>query len=90
MAHLKKLFHSDRSVFEEVHENSKDVWKWEMYRLVSEYDKWPGLAPPFVILEDIFKFFKGIWKVTCRRKKEDCELTYSIYIEYGADGMNRF
>ena len=59
------------SVFEEVHENSKDVWKWEMYRLVAEYDKWPGLAPPFVILEDIFKCFKSIWKVTCRRRKED-------------------
>lgn len=27
------------SVFEEVHENSNDVWKWEMYRLVEEYDK---------------------------------------------------
>jgi hypothetical protein len=32
-----------------------------------------GLAPPFVILEDIFKFFKGIWKITCRTKKEDCK-----------------
>ena len=68
------LFVKCRSVFEEVHENSKDVWKWEMYRLVSEYDKWPGLAPPFVILEDIFKCFKGIWKATCRRKKEDREI----------------
>jgi len=43
-----------------------------MYRLVTEYDKWPGLAPPFVIIEDIFTFFKSIWKATCRKKKEDC------------------
>ena len=37
-------------VFEEVHQNSKEVWKWEMYRLVEEYDQKPGLAPPFVII----------------------------------------
>ena len=34
------------SVFEEVNENSKEVWKWEMFRLVEEYDQKPGLAPP--------------------------------------------
>ena len=61
------------SVFEEVQENAKDVWKWEMYRLVEEYDQKPGLAPPLVILEDLWKMLKGIWKVTCRRTKEDLE-----------------
>ena len=69
--HHQKYFH--RSVFEEVHENSNEVWKWEMYRLVEEYDKRPGLAPPFVILEDLYKMLKGIWKKTCRRKTENCK-----------------
>ena len=61
-------------MFEEVHENSNDVWKWEMYRLVEEYDKRPGLAPPLVIVEDFFKLLKWIWKRTCRKKKENREL----------------
>lgn len=42
-------------------------------RLASEYDTKPGLAPPLVIIEDIWKLFKAIWKKTCRRKKEDLE-----------------
>ena len=42
-------------------------------RLASEYDTKPGLAPPLVIIEDVWKLFKAIWKKTCRRKKEDLE-----------------
>ncbi len=53
-------------MFEDVYENSNLVWKWEMYRLVEEYDKRPGLSPPFVIIEDIYKVLKFIWKKTCR------------------------
>lgn len=68
------------SVFEEVHENSNEVWKWEMYRLVAEYDSRPGLAPPFVIIEDLWKFFKGIWKRTCRRTKENCKCNIGTYL----------
>ena len=60
-------------MFEEVHVNSNSVWKWEMYRLVDEYDKRPGLAPPLVIFEDLWKLMKTIWKKTCRRKKENCK-----------------
>ena len=55
-----------RSVFNEVHENSTEVWKWEMYRLVEEYDARPSLAPPLSVLEDFFELLKGIWKRTCR------------------------
>ena len=61
------------SVFDKVNENSKEVWKWEMYRLASEYDKKPGLAPPLVIIEDIWKLLKSIWKSTCRGKREDLQ-----------------
>ena len=39
-------------MFDKVNENSQEVWKWEMYRLASEYDSKPGLAPPLVIIED--------------------------------------
>ena len=44
------------SVFDDVQENSKTVWKYEMYRLVEEYDEKPGMAPPFVILELGFRY----------------------------------
>ena len=46
------------SVFEEVQVNSNEVWKWEMYRLVHEYDSRPGLAPPFTLIEDLFHLLK--------------------------------
>ena len=42
-----------------------------MYGLVAEYDKRPGLAPPFVFVELVFKAFKSLWKKTCRKKRED-------------------
>lgn len=61
------------SVFEEVQENSNEVWKWEMYRLCAEYDGRPGLAPPLTIIEDIFKIIKFTWKHTCRKKRENCK-----------------
>ena len=61
------------SVFEDVQENSKDVWKYEMYRLVEEYDEKPGMAPPFVILELVYRMIKKIWKETCRTEKENLD-----------------
>ena len=44
-----------------------------MSLLATEHDRKPGLAPPFVIIEDIWKLLKNIWKLTCRVKKEDLE-----------------
>ncbi len=61
------------SVFDEVNENSNEVWKWEMYRLCSEYDGRPGIAPPMVLVEDIFRLIKITWKHTCRRKRENLD-----------------
>ena len=59
------------SVFEEINQDSNNVWKWEMYRLVEEYDSRPGLAPPFTLIEDLFHLLKGIWKKTCRKRREN-------------------
>jgi len=82
------------SVFEEVHQNSKEVWKWEMYTLVEEYDHKPGLAPPFVILEDLWKMLKGIWKKTCRSKRENLDLYMQDTLEalelFEKDCLNEF
>ncbi len=61
------------SVFEEVQSMSVSVWKWEMYRLVQEFDRQPTLPAPLVIIENLFRLFKGCWKCCCRTEKEDCE-----------------
>ena len=61
------------SIYEEINVNSNDVWKWEMYRLCEEYDNRPGLAPPLVVIEDIWRLLKTIWKHTCRKKRENCK-----------------
>ncbi len=68
------VMHTHRYVFDEVHENSMEIWKYEMLRLVQEFDEKPGLAPPFIIIEHVWLLFKGIWKICCRREKEDCIL----------------
>ena len=61
------------NVFEKVRENSMEIWKYEMFRLVKEYEDKPGLAPPLIILELIWLAGKKTWKVCCRRRRENCE-----------------
>lgn len=63
-----------RSVFEQIHNNSMGVWKWEMCRLMEEFDQRTTLAPPLNILEQIYFIFKSMWKRCCRRDKEDLDL----------------
>ena len=63
------------NVFEKVRENSMEIWKYEMFRLVKEYEEKPGLAPPLVLLELIWIAAKKTWKVCCRRRKENREQT---------------
>ena len=41
--------------------------------MASEYDTKPGIAPPLVIVETVWKLLKAIWKKTCRRKRENLE-----------------
>ena len=43
-----------------------EIWKYEMFRLVNEYEDKPGLAPPLVILELIWLAGKKI----CFRQRE--------------------
>ncbi|KAF2363995.1 hypothetical protein FHG87_005246 [Trinorchestia longiramus] len=60
-------------VFDEVHENSMEIWKYERFRLIREYDSKPGLVPPIVILEHIYRFTKWFWKTFLRKRKENLE-----------------
>ena len=82
------------SVFEHVQENSKSVWKYEMYRLVEEFDAKPGVAPPLVIFELLYRLSKKIWKVTCRLEKENLETLMSGMLEtldlFEKDSLNSY
>ncbi|XP_069954618.1 transient receptor potential cation channel subfamily M member-like 2 [Cherax quadricarinatus] len=60
-------------VFDEVQENSMEIWKFEMLRLIQEYDFKPALVPPFVVIEYLWRVCKYLWKLTCREEKENCE-----------------
>ncbi|XP_063591914.1 transient receptor potential cation channel subfamily M member-like 2 [Penaeus indicus] len=73
-------------VFDEVQENSMEIWKFEMYRLIREYDSKPALVPPFVVLEYLWRIMKAIWKVTCRKKKENLE----DYMKYTLTSLKIF
>ena len=82
------------SVFEDVRENSMRIWKYEMYRLVEEYDQKPGLAPPLVIVEDAYRLIKFVWKKTCRKSTEDLNLLMVSTLEtldlFERDSLNSF
>ena len=56
------------SVFDEVNRNSNEVWKWEMYRLLVDYDIRPILPPPLIIFEIFWDLLKGCCKKLCRQK----------------------
>ena len=82
------------SVFEDVRENSMRIWKYEMYRLVEEYDQKPGLAPPLVIFEDAYRLIKLVWKKTCRKSTENLNLLMVSTLEtldlFERDSLNGF
>jgi len=68
-----------RYVFDEVQENSMEIWKFERYRLIREYDSKPGLVPPFLILEHLYRLMKWFWKKYLRMKRENCKLNTRRY-----------
>ncbi|XP_069986599.1 transient receptor potential cation channel subfamily M member 1 [Penaeus vannamei] len=68
-------------VFDEVHENSMEIWKFEMYRLIREYEKKPVLVIPLVLVQHFWQFFKAVGRACCAAKAEE-EST-----EYESDAM---
>ena len=50
-------------------------------RLGEEYDQKPSLVPPFVVLEDLYKLVKGIWKLSCRKKRENLDSYMQEYLD---------
>ncbi|CAG0904044.1 unnamed protein product, partial [Darwinula stevensoni] len=81
-------------VFDEVHEHSMEIWKYEMYRLVRDYDDKPGLIPPFIIFEHVYLFLKFIWKRCCRKEREDLtkfmQRTLEMLKIFEAESLHRY
>nr|XP_006816420.1 PREDICTED: transient receptor potential cation channel subfamily M member 3-like [Saccoglossus kowalevskii] len=62
-------------VFEEIQTNSLQVWKYDVYQLVMEFDDRPPLAPPFIIFSHIYLLFK--WFFRRMKKRTVTAQTYS-------------
>ena len=60
-------------MFEQVESDSTNVWKWEMFRLVDDFDNRPVLPSPLTAFETFFNLIKVCWKKCCRNKVEDCK-----------------
>lgn len=69
-------------MFDEVQENSMEIWKFERYRLIREYDTKPGLVAPFLVLEHVLRLAKYCWKLIVRTKKENCESAATVVYKY--------
>ncbi|XP_037787974.1 transient receptor potential cation channel subfamily M member-like 2 [Penaeus monodon] len=67
-------------VFDEVQENSMEIWKFEMYRLIREYEKKPILVLPFVIVQHFWWLFRAAGRACCAKTEEEST-------EYESDGM---
>jgi hypothetical protein len=57
-------------VFEDVHVNSLEIWKFEMYALATEFDQMPILPPPLTVLENFFEAV--LWLMPCNRRHGIC------------------
>ncbi|CAH1785123.1 unnamed protein product [Owenia fusiformis] len=69
-------------VYEEVEENSIEIWKYDMYFLVCEMDEKPGLSPPFAVFEYIVMIIMFLAnKSCCKKRKEGPILTTRLMTE---------
>uniref|UniRef100_A0A3B5QIE0 Transient receptor potential cation channel, subfamily M, member 2 n=1 Tax=Xiphophorus maculatus TaxID=8083 RepID=A0A3B5QIE0_XIPMA len=49
--------------FEEVHDNTDRIWKFQRYQLIKEYYSRPAPPPPFIIFSHLYLFIKMVlWK----------------------------
>lgn len=55
-------------MFERIHDNALEVWKWEMYRLLAEFEKRPTLPPPLSLIEDAVGYCTRTAKTASAKK----------------------
>ena len=58
-------------VFDTVEQNSIEIWKYEMYFLVMEYDKKTAFVPPFSIVIHILLLIRWLAYKICRKQQPE-------------------
>ncbi len=55
--------------FDKVHDNAKNIWHYQQYKIVREYFHRASLIPPFNIFEDIYKLFFLVLNLIQKKRK---------------------
>ena len=68
------------NTYEKIQANANQIWKYERYSLVMEYEQRPVLVPPFIIDNHVLYIMRALyrWLRNCRRGPD----------ENGQDGFN--
>ncbi|XP_060576682.1 transient receptor potential cation channel subfamily M member-like 2 [Ruditapes philippinarum] len=69
-------------VFDKVEKNSNEIWKYQMYFLVMEYEKKTALVPPLSLFQHVFLIASWIVKKTCQRKVRTGQNFGRRHLEY--------
>ncbi|XP_053406588.1 transient receptor potential cation channel subfamily M member-like 2 [Mercenaria mercenaria] len=69
-------------VFDKVEKNSNEIWKYQMYFMVMEYEKKTALVPPLSLFEHVFLIVSWIVRKTCRRKVKAAQNFGKRHLEY--------
>ncbi len=57
------------SIYQDVHENTEQIWKFQRYRLIFDYRNLLILPPPFIVFVHIFKLIQRLTR--CKRTKNN-------------------
>ena len=61
------------NTYEKIQANANQIWKYERYYLVMEYEQRPVFVPPFIIINHVLSFMWGLyrWLTNCRRRRDE-------------------
>lgn len=61
------------NTYEKIQANANQIWKYERYYLVMEYEQRPALVPPFIIINHVLCFMRCLyrWLTNCRRRRDE-------------------
>ncbi|XP_045189390.2 transient receptor potential cation channel subfamily M member-like 2 isoform X2 [Mercenaria mercenaria] len=70
------------NVFQQIEKNSKEIWKFQMYFLVMEYDKKTFLVPPFSIIPHTIDLIMWLFRKACCKKNSIRQRLGRRHLEY--------
>ena len=61
------------NTYEKIQANANQIWKYQRYYLVMEYEQRPVLVPPFIIINHVLCFMRYLyrWLTNCRRRRDE-------------------